>query len=67
MRISNAARPATAVAVSGLQDDRLGGVIDETDSSPLTARKLKRPEVPTSDFPTLNPLRIKAFRSPKST
>jgi len=33
MRTSKAAKPATADTVSGLRDDRLGGAIEETNSS----------------------------------
>ena len=61
----NAAKPASAVAENGPQDDRLGGAIDETDSSPFDGAQAKPAGSTDPGFPDFEPLENQGFQEPE--
>ena len=65
MRTSNAAKPASAVAENGPRDDRLGGAIDETDSSPFDGAQAKPAASTDPGFDDFEPLENQGFQEPE--
>jgi hypothetical protein len=61
----NAAKPATADAVNGPRDDRLGGAIEETNSSPFDGPQAKPAGSTDPGFADFEPLENQGFQEPK--